>query len=446
MQIKLDPQQGYVINGKFNQPLALENAGVKAAICFRESTNGEKVSPEIIRESETSGKLISRGINTIFDDHGTPNEQQLVSLEITEIPKILCMVLNNEHQYSACERSLRYTEIEPNDYISEEENILYKKWLDIFENIIIQKYFNFYRKFNSSDKMTQKAIHKIAQENARYMVSVFQPTTLTYTVPFAQINKIAIYMERVINNPQNELEELLIPYFKDFIKQLKDLKVLITKDDVYHYVSSDPEIKKILVDSKRGHEEILSFANNQDLLYKNNKNIDLSLFSWRNKFSAIKSESEFGHTISYNNKESFACLAQEQRHRTIDCEMAFDESYEMFIPPILNDYPDLKKEWILDSLIVENKYPQGMLLMVNRISSVKNIIDFVSKERCCERAQLEIEQVYYNQIIPDTYENLLNKDPNLAETIKPYVKKLRCQYKDYTCPSFCGHPRQNRDI
>lgn len=44
------------------------------------------------------------------------------------------------------------------------------------------------------------------------------PTTLTYTVPLAQINKLCLYMKRIIDDPHNEFEELLIPYLKEFIE------------------------------------------------------------------------------------------------------------------------------------------------------------------------------------------------------------------------------------
>lgn len=61
------------------------------------------------------------GIDTFISDHGTPNEHFEVSVEITGIPKLLCMILNNEHQYTTCERSLRYTKVLPSEYITDLE-------------------------------------------------------------------------------------------------------------------------------------------------------------------------------------------------------------------------------------------------------------------------------------------------------------------------------------
>ena len=118
------------------------------------------------------------------------------------------------------------------------------------------------------------------------------------------------------------MKKKLIPYFKEFINQLIDLNVLITKDNIYELVEKYPDIKEKLLKTK---PEILNYNSDKTLLYKNNKNIELSLFAYRNKFSGIKEENEYGYNVMYNNYESFACLAQEQRHRTIYCEMDFSK-------------------------------------------------------------------------------------------------------------------------
>ena len=199
MKLELEPNSNYVKNGQFDQYEALKSVGVKAAVCFKEAIDNKPVSPQDIRDSESDAILINRGINTIISDHTTPSEHQVISLEITGIPKILCMILNNEHQYTADERSLRYTEVEPNNYITELEVKLYNKWLKIFEDLITKQMWDFYIKYNKNEKIAKKAIHKMAQENARYMVSVFMPTTITYTVPWIQLNKIISYMQNIIN-------------------------------------------------------------------------------------------------------------------------------------------------------------------------------------------------------------------------------------------------------
>ena len=433
MKITLDPNSGFLTKDKkrFDKKEALYDAGVKAAVCFKEGN----ITPAMIRETETEERIIERGINTIMSDHTSPSEQPQVSLEIVGIPKILCMILNNEHQYTADERSLRYTEVKPNEYISDIEVELYNKWLNIFIKILNDEYLDFFKKFNKGEneektnKKVEIAIKKIAQENARYMVSVFMPTTLTYTVPFAQINKLCLYMERIINNPKNDFEKLLIPYLKEFIEGLKELDVLMTEKDVFKFCPK------------------LAQNESENLLYKNNKGIDLSLFAERNKFSGINMPNEYGVVFSYNMEISLASLAQFHRHRTINYEMTTPslEEEKFYIPLLLDGKKDLTKEWLSDILKVNKFYPQGKIVKVNANGPLKHLVNYVGKERACDRAFLETEDMFTNTMLPDIYEGLLKEGKTeLAEILKPYIGKLRCMYPDYNCPSPCGHPRVRR--
>jgi len=433
MKIGLDPKSGFLTENKkkFDKKEGLICTGVKAAVCFRDG----EVTPEEIRATESDEKLIERGLNTILSDHTSPSEQVNVMLEIVGIPKILCMILNNEHLYEADERSLRYTEVKPSEYISETETDLYNKWLNIFIKILTAEHYDFFYRFNQgatpekTEKKTKDAIKKIAQENARYMVSVFVPTTLTYTVPLAQINKICMYMNRIIDNPLNEFEELLIPYLKEFIQGLRDLDVLVTEHDAHVLC---PKLK---------------VPDTDKLLYKNNKDIDLSLFAERNKFSGINLPNEYGVDFSYNMEISMASLAQFHRHRTIYYEMATPNIKQtgFYLPLLLEGKEALIKEWLEDMLTVNKYYPTGKLLKVNANGPLKNLVNYVGKERACDRAFLETEDMFTNQMLPDIYAGLLKEGKiELAEALAPYVGKLRCMYPDYNCPAKCGHPRIRR--
>ena len=78
---------------------------------------------------------------------------------------------------------------------------------------------------------------------------------------------------------------------------------------------------------------------------------------------------------------------------------------------------------------------------------LKIILKFVAQERACDRAQLEIERVYVDDMIPDLYNNLKSKgNDDLARNVEPYVKKLRCAFPGYHCPGTCGHPRIDRNL
>ena len=444
MEIRLDPMQGYLTkDGKFDQKKAFESAGIKAALCFKEVKEGVQISPGMIREDEDLKTLVIRGLNTFFADHTTPSEHQSVGLEMVGVPKILLMVLNNEKQYTADERSLRYTKVESNANITQKEVKLYDKWIGILNNIIEEKMGDFYRKYSKSEKGAKNAMLKMAQENARYMVSVFMPTATTYTVPWIQINKVMGYMQNVINNPMNELEKRLVPYLKEFIDICIDLDVAITKDSIYRHLVSDDSIKDKLLEK---FPEMKDYENDKTLLYKNNKSVDLSLFAYRNPFSGINGDNEYGYNISYNNYESFACLAQEQRHRTISCEMLVPDEFKAFVPPIIKDNESLVEEWNNDINSVKDVFPQGQLIRVNRCGTIKTILKYVAQERACDRAQLEIERVYVDDMIPNIYDNLLKENHELADKVKPYTKRLRCGFPGYKCPGVCGHPRINREL
>lgn len=96
---------------------------------------------------------------------------------------------------------------------------------------------------------------------------------------------------------------------------------------------------------------------------------------------------------------------------------------------------------------VSKIYPQSQLLDVNVNSSLRNIIEFMGKERACDRAQQEIENWYVNQLIPAIVEGL-SKRPEYEEEYKllrtRYLKRCRCAYPNYHCPNPCGHPRPKR--
>jgi len=92
MEIRLAKENYYLTeDGKFNQREALKTAGLKAAVCFKPGN----ITPWGIRENEDDFVLLKRGISTITSDHVTPSQQVPVSIEIYEIPKIVCMYLNN---------------------------------------------------------------------------------------------------------------------------------------------------------------------------------------------------------------------------------------------------------------------------------------------------------------------------------------------------------------
>lgn len=136
------------------------------------------------------------------------------NLSLEGIPKILAMILNNEKMYNTSEKSARYTKMQP----SKEEKELYEKWIEIYKDCISQKY----------PKIDEKRVQKLAQENARYLISVFTPATvMEYTVNFGQLNYIVHFFENYIDDETktSKFDIKLKEVFKEFLKELPDLKI-----------------------------------------------------------------------------------------------------------------------------------------------------------------------------------------------------------------------------
>ena len=121
-------------------------------------------------KDEELEKTLKRIDLTINNGHHSVYDHILVSLELVGIPKMLAMVLNNEKQYTTSEKSLRYTKIDnKNGIITSREEALYNEWMEIYKKEITKAYGNIY---------DERKIIKLAQENARYLVTVFIPTSL----------------------------------------------------------------------------------------------------------------------------------------------------------------------------------------------------------------------------------------------------------------------------
>ena len=147
---------------------AVDFSGKSAGICYLPDTIETLFNEPVENTAKRANGNIKNGHHSVFG-HVTYN------LCFENIPKILAMILNNEKMYNTSEKSARYTKMSP----SPRENVLYLKWIDIFKKEISKKYPDF----------NPKRVEKLAQENARYMISVFTPTTIMeYSVPFGQLN------------------------------------------------------------------------------------------------------------------------------------------------------------------------------------------------------------------------------------------------------------------
>lgn len=352
---------------------ALDFSGKSAGICYLPDTL-EKLfeEPQEKTKNRANGTLKS-GHHSVFG-HPTYN------LSLEGIPKILAMILNNEKMYNTSEKSARYTKMES----SEAEKVLYEKWIEIYKKCISEAY----------PKIEEKRVQKLAQENARYLISVFTPATvMEYTVNFGQLNYIAHFFENFINDETkvSDFDIKLKEVFKEFLKELPDLKIEELNSDM----------------KKRG----------------------LSFFATRQN-----RKEEFGENYSTTYLASFAELAQAQRHRTLSYEVTLLDEPKYYIPPIIRG-TELETEWIKDISSLKDYFPQGMLLKINERGTVENFV-LKCTERICGAAQLEImEQTI--ETMNKYLEATRNTNKDVYEYLLPYSKGARCTFPGWKCTSPC---------
>jgi len=385
-KIRIDILPNLYLNedGTFNTKEVPNLSGKIAGVCYdKEGFN------HLINEPQE--KTDRRIFMTLNNGHHSVYDHTYINFNIQNIPKILAMVLNNEKQYTTSEKSARYTKITPgeNSVITKEEVNLYNKWLGLFESKIAKEYGNV---------LSSLKIKKLAQENARYLVTVFMPTQMIYTTSLRQINYMASWIASYIEDNKNNLndfESKLSKAMGEFLKELERLNVLV------------PE------------------------LMSNEKHRKLSLFG-----SNLEQISElFSNVYETTYMGSFASLAQAQRHRTLDYQMEMLDKKEYYVPPILENDSYLKDEWLEDINKVGLVIPQGELILISEMGKYEDFI-LKCKERLCSAAQVEI--MHQTRDTLARYKKYLEDHNNaLASDIIKYSHGPRCTFPDYECPSDC---------
>ena len=368
-------------------------AGKAAGICYMPDDYFSKAFDD-------DEKSINRSKRNAVNGHYSVYEHGHINL-IIQTSKIMAMILNSLNLYATSEKSGRYTAMKPETELEQE---MYAKWKNVFVELITP----FYEKY-----LTEKEIDKLAMENARYMISVFTPTVMEYTIPYNRAILTCGWLY--------ELADLLSG------------QIGITR------------MAHILDDHKKiGIEFFRTFG----ALYKANMNgkesVDmLSKF----KFDNDNINEYFGDVYTSRYKASFAELAQGERHRTLHYSMELPERLNPYIPKIIRGSA-YEVEWTrdFDNLISNKIIPQGTLV---DIVEQGRFVDFVlkCKERLCSRAQLEIMEITRDQLARFTHYtgNLSYANRALLEgmIIRPkngngdVVVKSRCNFPGYKCKEPC---------
>ncbi len=371
-------------DGTYNKDEAIKFSGHVAGICYAKD-GYDQIKNEPLKKTEARVDL------TINNGHHSVYDHPVISFYFENIPKILAMVLNNEKQYTTSEKSARYTPVKRTEgsIITEQEQDLYNKWKDIFKYKIGKRY---------SSVFDEKKIDKLAQENARYLVTVFMPTKMVYTTSLRQINYIASWMKIYIDtiDHSNVFQSKLAEAMCEFIEELRRVNVL---------------------------DERLMSNEKYRLLSLFGKNLD-------------QKEEHFGDVYSTLYKGSFAQLAQAHRHRTLDYQIELTSEKEFFIPPIIQDNNELVEMWLYDMHRVEEVNPQGELVKIYERGTYENFI-LKCKERKCSNAQLEIANQTEATLIKYS-EELKKKNSPLYDDIKQYMCGARCTFPDFVCTQKCG--------
>ena len=355
------------------QEEALLYSGKSGGICYERTTLDDLWNePEDVSLKRARG-CIKRGHHSVLG-------HVFYSLAFEGIPKILAMFLNNEKVYCTSEKSARYTHMTP----SKDEEALYEKWIDIYQKQILKAYPNF----------DEDYAKKLAQENARYLISIFTPATdMEYTCSLRQWNYIIYWAEQYIAN---------------------------AKDDIF-----DTKMKQVFI-------EFLAAIPKEIRVEKLNtegKNRSFSLFAKRNR------EEYFGEVYCTNYKATFSELAQAQRHKTIWYEASWLGTPEFFVPPIIRG-TYLEEEWLKDIKSLYKNVPQGMMINVCERGTPDMLI-LKAYERLCGCAQLEIAKQTKATI--DKYlEATKDKYPEVYEEMLPYSKGARCTFPGFTCAKPCA--------
>ena len=349
---------------------AVDFSGKSAGICYLPDTVETLFAEAPEKTARRASGNIKSGHHSVFG-HPTYN------LCLEGIPKILAMILNNEKMYNTSEKSARYTHMEP----SPEEKELYEKWIEIYKQKIIEKY----------PKFEEKRALKLAQENARYLISVFTPATvMEYTVNFGQLNYIINWAKDYIEKAEdNAFSIKLKEVFKEFIAALPDLEV-----------------------------------EGLNARFKNRK---FSFFATRER------KEEFGENYCTNYKATFAELAQAQRHRTLAYEMSFSDTNEFFVPDIIKG-TEYEEEWLKDITSLEDNFPQGLLININERGTIENFV-LKCQERLCGAAQLEIAKQTKETM--NRYLDAVKDEEPLYNYLLPYSKGARCTFPGFKCTAPC---------
>lgn len=351
-------------------------SGKAAGVCYmKDSYFGTTVSD--------NDKAKSRFDRISQTGHHSIADHTFISVLFEDIPKVTAMVLNSIGFYNTSEKSGRYTVMNCKDNSEFKKNYeLYEKWNSIF-NTLIKEYDS-----NIDDKLREK----LSLENARYMLSVFAPsTTMVYTTSLRMWSYIRQWCERYII--AWNLSSL------DLVKSEFNLKLLECIKELYDCLSQSFMYSDKLIDNKGNNFKFLAKQTNYNI--------------WQ-------TEECYSDCYMIQYKSSFADLAQQQRHRTLDYFMCFDGTgiIKYYVPKILRG-TEYEKEWTEDLESVSNTFPIATLVDVVETGTITNFM-LKCDERLCGRVQLETMDTVRMNLYK--FERQWHKSPFMQQQLEKHFR------------------------
>ena len=189
-------------DGTFDLENALLFSGRIAGVCY-DKEGFEHLEKEDISNTQ---KRIN---NTLENDHHSVYDHIMINFNIVGIPKILAMVLNNEHQYTTSEKSARYTDVtyKNGSILTEREVTLYNKWNERFKELI-------------KENKTNDDLIKILQKSGILIISLVGIGTGFYLAPWTTF---------AITSAATLTEPTICKVYKSVVDPTMDIVGLIPK-------------------------------------------------------------------------------------------------------------------------------------------------------------------------------------------------------------------------
>lgn len=415
-------------------------SGKNAGICYmKDSYFDSDVSDDV--------KALKRFVRVSNTNHHSIADHVKVEVLLEDISKMLAIVLNSLQDYATSEKSGRYTTMSGN---SEEERQLYSKWRVLFRKRILDLYPDLddeiltqeMAKIGHSDVIITNGelnnnsmadfddVHKeclmgiklncsnlpsvkLAQENARYVLSVFtRSTTMGYSATIRQWNYIYDWCKKYTDrfSWHHDTDGELVLVYRGTTNEVSFFELELYKDfvDLMEFIKCNFYVEELRDSKNRCFEFLTNLSGDASHPMANYSSED---------------DDYLGITYSVSYPASFVHIAQAERHRTLKYFMNFKPSASnpvFFVPKCIRG-TDLEQEWLSDLKSVKDLVPQAT--MIDCIET-GHITDFILKceERLCGRAQLEImEQT------EKTAQRFIDeaKDGNPSNTFLAYVDRIQ---------------------